>query len=304
MLHDERPIHFDELADVIKKLYRALDKLNSKMISIEGTEYASIFMKSPPQYNRTAIDFAYSKTRRCADEEANKDIKLALYSFAIEQIIDNQELERNKIDTFCNKNINDCTASENIYMTTDFMGTLAANLNHVASRSLDLCTKYECDILKTLPPLERRKAISEEIKEMVRKENFYSKAHSELLHEYAEHKLQILRYMKEDMDEELNSSELDDKISAEPNFLSVEILTKIRNLISNSDSGWDEAISILESNISKETEEYDILVLIRARISDFKKGCIIDILSSDDQHLIRIRINQSLLELAKRLKTK
>lgn len=304
MLHDERPIHLNELADIIKKLYHALDKLDSKMISIEGTEYASIFMKSSPLYNRTAIDFAYTKTRRYADEEASKDIKLAFYSFAIEQIIDNQELEQNKVDTFCSKNIKDCTASEKFYMTTHFMGALASKLNHVASLSLDLCTKYECDILKNLPSPERRKVINEEIKEIVRKKNFYSKDHSMLLHEYAEHKLQILRYMKEDIDEELNSSEPDEKISAEPNSLSVEILRKIKELISDSDSGWDEAMSILGSKISKETDEYDMLVHIRAQISDFKRDCIINIHSNAEQDIKRNKITQSLLGFVRLLEAK
>lgn len=89
MLHDERPIHLDELADVTKKLYRALDKLDSKLLSIKGMAHVSIFMESSPLYNRKAIDFAYTITRRYANYEATKNLKLVLYNYDIEQIINN-----------------------------------------------------------------------------------------------------------------------------------------------------------------------------------------------------------------------
>lgn len=202
MLNDERPIRLDELAMAIKRLYKAMDKLDSKLISYERDKRESVFVMSSVLYNRKAISYAYDLTSHYVKYELEKEIKLVLYNKPIEQILESLGTFEKVVEEFCMKDDLD-DHSDSLYMDLYFLPLLGANLSHIVSLSLSQCIRYECDLIQCLVPKERIKEVNRRMKEIERNSYFFSKEHAIVLYEYRTRKLQNLEYIKEDAEEKL-----------------------------------------------------------------------------------------------------
>lgn len=244
MLHDERPIRLDELAEAIKRLYKAMDRLDSKLIHYEGGRRESVFIMSPVLYNRRAISFAYDLTNQYAQHELEKEVKLVLYNLPAESIIDSLDAFEKIVDEFYQKGEKH-DYSDRLYMEITFLASLGANLSHLTSLSLGLCVRYELDLLQGLEPEKGIIEVNRRIKELERDQNFYSKEHAITLYEYRTQKLRGLNYLKEDLEAELK---ITDTASIPPNStLEIKTMeTKMLEDISHSGN------VIIHKDLSKE----------------------------------------------------
>ncbi|MCB0540255.1 MAG: hypothetical protein KDE33_22250 [Bacteroidetes bacterium] len=201
MLHGEREISLLEIANALKSIYQTIDKLDSKLISLEPGKRESIFIKNPDLYNRKAVSFAYDLLNAYIKYEIGRDVKLCLYNKPLQDIIDTHESFETVVDNFCNGG-EELDYSNQFYIKTYFFGELSAHLIHLVETALSMCLKYEIDILTNFSSDRREKELKKRIKELERNKYFFSKEHSIQLNSYANQKLEKLKYVQEDLEEE------------------------------------------------------------------------------------------------------
>lgn len=300
MLHDERPIELGELVVAIRRLYKIMDKLDSMLISYEGGKRESVFVKSSVLYNRKAISFAYDLTNQFVQYESEKDVKLVLYNLPAENIIESLDAYEKTVEEFCMKgDLQDY--SDKLYMDTSFLALLGANLGHLVGQSLGLCIRYECDLLQRLEPNERIREVNRRIKEIERDQYFFSKEHAIVLYEYRTRKLQKLKNIRDDLEEEFEVKDTYRTKSQKP--LEMEEMKidwgGIRDLIASNQ--WNKVLNKIKSTVNNNPEILDSIVAIESQITAYKTSSIKGIMSFEEDSISKNIITARLLALIKLL---
>ena len=207
MLHDEKRISLQILANVLKDIYQLVDKLDSKVVELEKGKSKSIFIEDSKLYNRKAVSFAYdSLNSYIRYESRGEKPNLYLYSKPVENTIELLEVYQKLVDDYCDKN-DELEFSITFTIRTHIFGQLCGYMNFLLNTSLSTCLKYETDLLLKLPVDKLKEEVKKRIKNIEREDFFYNEEHSIHLHSYATQKIRTLKFILEDIEED----KIDDK---------------------------------------------------------------------------------------------